>query len=99
LSLNQLKVYENCLILHKMHHNLLKCGFALVSNSVVTNRITRQSHLLRLPDYRSFTAQNSLFYNGLKYYNSLPASMKTVQNLVTFKKLLKAHVFYSIGIS
>jgi hypothetical protein len=76
LSLNQLRIYETCIALYKMHHGNLRCGFSLVTNSEITNRNTRQSNTLRLPGYRTSTAQNSFFYNGINNYNNLPTNIK-----------------------
>ena len=50
---------------------------------------TRQSNLIESSFQRLSTTQKSIYYEGPKIWNSLPSSMKNIQDFNLFKKKLK----------
>lgn len=73
--LNSIK-YENILMIHKISTGLMKSDVLLIQNFSITQRITSQSQLLRLPVFLKSTLQKSLFYTGIASYNSFIVNLK-----------------------
>jgi hypothetical protein len=96
LSLKQLYNYESIFLIHKMRCNLIKCNVPLLTNFSVTGRNTRAAHHLRVPRFFTAGAQKSVFYKGLKLYNSLPEDIKSIASISEFKSKLKTHVSRTI---
>jgi hypothetical protein len=92
LSLNQLKVYQKHLLIYKIKNNLLKTSISMVENISVTRKETRSSKNLRLPDFKTSSAQRSFVFSGIHAFNSLPTHIKDCPLISTFKKLLKEHI-------
>jgi len=57
-------------------------------------RTKKQGDRLELGKTRS--AQKSVFYEGVKMYNSLPADIKQSDRLKTFKRELKEYILNRI---
>lgn len=80
LSFLQLCNYESILFIHKISINKIKCDFELVSNETITNRSTRQSNLLRPPNFLMSKSQVSLFYRGINLYNKFAEYDKLIKS-------------------
>ena len=52
-----------------------------------------RSPILLIPKVISNIGKRSFSFIGPKFYNSLPADIKSLDNLVKFKKSLKYHLF------
>lgn len=85
--------YENILFIYKVYMGLTKCDLKLIKNYEITNRTTRQSRNLRVPDFISTRAQSSIFYHGLVMFNSFRTylSKKNV-SLLTNINVIKAEI-------
>jgi len=64
--------------------------FVIVGNE--NQRLTRQVGNIVLKLRKTRSAQKSVVYEGVKMYNSLPASMKQSDRLKTFKRELKEYI-------
>jgi len=53
---------------------------------------TRQAGNIELQFRKTKSAQKSLFYEGVKMYNALPAEIKNCDRLDLLKRRLKAHI-------
>ena len=61
-----------------------------------TQRVLRIQDDFNMRRKNSRAAENSLFHNGLKLYNSLPKSINEEKSLNIFKKLLKSYIFQNV---
>jgi hypothetical protein len=97
LSINQLKVYESIMLIHKIKNGLLKSNLQFQTNALTSKRNTRTSQNLRPPNYRSSFGQKSVIYNGINLYNGLPDEIKKCSQLSMFKSKLKKYVASSFS--
>lgn len=67
--------------------------------SDVSSRTLRNQSDFSLPNYKSNTTRNSIYYEGLKLYNQLPNDIKNCKTLLTFKLKCKKYVSEQIPIS
>ena len=58
-------------------------------NSQIHNYNTRNAHLFRLPLCRTITRQFSIYFQGLKFYNSLNSTITALSSSASFKRKLK----------
>jgi len=56
------------------------------------DRQTRQAGNIVVAFRRTRSAQKSLFYEGIKMYNSLPTEIKQCDKIVSFKRLLREYI-------
>jgi len=73
---------------------LLRNKFVIVGNE--SQRSTRQAENIVLEFRKTRSAQKSVFYEGVKMYNSLSASIKQSDRLKTFKRELKEYILSRI---
>jgi len=59
-------------------------------------RLTRQAGNIVLGFRKTRSAQESVFYEGAKMYNSLPVRIKQCDGLRTFKSELKEYILNTI---
>lgn len=57
---------------------------------------TRGRNNFRIPNYTKAMTQNSLFYKGLKLYNSLPLEIKQSNTINEFKKKCRSHMMLNV---
>jgi hypothetical protein len=95
LPISKLHHYESILFIYKVVNGIIDSDYQFTTNLSVTGRITRQSSLLRPPNYILGLAQNSIFYSGIKYYNHFIQAKpdSATMNLPSFKQHLKTFVF------
>jgi hypothetical protein len=94
LSFLQLCEYESLLLIHKIKLGQVRCEMSLMANEASQTRNTRQSKLLKLPNYSMAKTQHSLFYKGVQLYNKFCIETKPL-NSMTIKDLkdsIKAYV-------
>jgi len=92
MSIKQRLNYRVCIFIYRILNNMLlpRNKFIIVGNE--NQRTTRQAGNI-VPELRKTkSAQKSVFYEGVKMYNSLPASIKQSDRLKTFKRELKEYV-------
>ena len=80
LTLISLFILETSSLIHKHVRGI---------SGPMHQRDTRRVRDLRLPIPVSTLTKNSFIYNGRKIFNHLPASIKEITDLKTFKKSLK----------
>ena len=97
LKLSSLTEYETILLIFKIKHDLLKCNITLPINSNIHNYPTRRRTDFHITTYRTKRAQTNVFYFGLKLYNELPNHIKSLQNLIPFKKALKIFILENMN--
>jgi len=77
MSIKQRLYYGVCVFIYKILNNilpvLLQNKFVIVENE--NQRLTRQAGNIVLEHRRTWSAQKSVFYEGVKMYNSLPANI------------------------
>lgn len=59
-------------------------------------RQTRQAGNLVVTFRRTRSAQKSLFYEGIKMYNSLPIEVKQCKKIVSFKRVLREYILNNV---
>jgi len=94
ISIKQRLYYSVCVFIYKILNNmlpvLLRDKFVIVGNE--KQRLTRQAGNIVLEVRKTRNAQKSVFYEGVKIYNSLPANIKQSDRLKTFKHKLKEYI-------
>ena len=53
---------------------------------------TRNAENARTPNFLFSRSQNSLFYNGIHFYNSMPREIRRASTIAEFKTMCIAHV-------
>lgn len=99
LSFLQLCDYESIFFIHKVKSGLIKSDITLSVNENTTNRKTRQSELLRPPQFMTVQSQSSLFYRGVNLYNQFHISKSNksnVESLSTLKSSIKRFVVHNL---
>jgi len=98
MSIKQRLYYNVCVFIYKILNNmlpvLLRNKFAIIGNE--NQRLTRQTGNIVLDLRRTRSAQKSVFHEGVKMYNSLPADIKQKDRLETFKHDLKEYILSRI---
>lgn len=82
LPLSKLIEYEYILIIYKMKKNLIhitNINEILQTNFSITNRVSRTGCHFHLPKLTTDVAMKSLFFEGVKLYNSLPTEWKDLK--------------------
>jgi len=69
---------------------LVRNKFVILGNE--NQRLTKQAGNIVLELRKTRNAQKSVFYEGVKMYNSLPANIKQSDRLKTFKHQLKEYI-------
>jgi len=77
-------------ILNDMLLTQLRNRLQIVGNECT--RETRQADNIELQFRKAKSAQKSLFYEGVKLYNILPAEIKNCDRLNLLKRRLKEHI-------
>ena len=78
------------------------CNMSLFApNSVYHDINTRQKNDLHVPHAHQTMYQKGVLYSGIKVFNALPSSIKTISNnpkkfKTTLKRYLLSHSFYSV---
>ena len=98
MSIRQRLYYNVCTFIFKIVNNILpeqlKDQLELVGSN--NDRQTRQTGDIAIRFRRTRSAQKSMFYEGVKMYNTLPAEIKRCEKLEMFKRMLKEHVLRTI---
>lgn len=98
LSIDQRIKLNTLILIFKIKLNLLPNY--LNTNIKYVNDIhsydTRTRNDFSLPNYKKVCTQNSLYYNGLKLYNSLPSNVKESNSVIEFKRKCKEYVITNI---
>ena len=83
--------------MYNFNKDLLPSAFAemFVKNNTFHNYPTRHSGELHLPLLRTISAQNTFFYEGPKFWNSLTNDIKVSPSLNSFKNKLKLFLVQS----
>lgn len=77
-------------ILNGMLPTQLRDRLQIIGNECA--RETRQTGNIELQFRKTKSAQKSLFYEGIKIYNVLPAEIKNCDRLELFKRRLRTHI-------
>lgn len=101
LSISQRIKFNTLVMIFKIKIGLLP---DYLSNEIkyvhnVNRRTLRNSNDFRLPNFKANTTRNSIFYEGLKMFNSLPNILKELNSLVKFKSECKKFVKENYPIS
>lgn len=98
MSVRQRLYYNVCLFIFKIVRNLLteqlRNRLEIVGN--VSERQTRQAGDIAIQFRRTRSAQKSMFYEGVKLYNDLPAEMKHCDRIEPFKRMLKEYILFNV---
>lgn len=98
MSVRQRLYYSVCIFIFKIVNNMAP---VVLSNKIEIevrecDRQTRQAENIRLTLRKTRSAQKSLFYEGIKMYNSLPIEIRQREKLTSFRRLLKEYVVKSV---
>ncbi|CAL1687504.1 unnamed protein product [Lasius platythorax] len=90
------RLYSNvCIFIFKILKSMLPDQLTIVENE--SERQTRQAEDIVMQFCRTTSAQKSMFYEGVKMYNALPAEMRQNETLEVFKRALKEHVIIHVN--
>ena len=94
MSVRQLIIFKTLIFIYKIIQGEAP---EYLSNRIIykyqtQNRTLRNSNDINLTDANKACSQNSLFYKGIKLFNSLPSEIKNCETISQFKKLLKKFV-------
>src|SRR5436190_1383537 len=94
MSVKQRLFYNTCLFVFKMSKGMLTEMLKDRTESVgeTSDRQTRQHMNIALQMRKTSNAQKSLFYEGVKMFNSLPRDVKNSALLPEFKRKLRDYV-------
>jgi len=83
-----------CIFIYKILSNMLPEALRNRIEIVGSDREkqTRQTGNTVLKFRKARTAQKSIFYEGIKMYDSLPAMMKQCHGIESFKRTLKEYI-------
>ena len=90
LTLVNVHRHEICKFIHNDLHSNNRFEFR--ARNSVHNHVTRSNTHLSLPQPRSNTLRNSIFYDGLQVYNNIPNDLKSISSSNSFKNTLKFHL-------
>jgi len=98
MTIKQRLYYNVRIFIYKILNNMLP---VLLRNKFViagkeNQRSTRQTGDIVLEFRKTKSAQKSVFYEGVKMYNSLPTSIKQNERLGTFKRELRDYTLSRI---
>ena len=91
LKINDLYLFQLGQFMYNYNRNLLPSTFndMFMKNQSFHNYPTRHSGEFHLPRLRTLSAQNTFFYEGPKFWNSLKDEIKDSPSLNSFKNKLK----------
>ena len=91
LKIDDLYQFHLGCIMHKLNKTDLPyiIESVFIKNSEIHKYPTRQTNLYHLPKTRLRLLQNTLMYNGPKFWNSLEPELQQTTNFYTFKRKLK----------
>lgn len=99
MSVKQRLYYNVCIFIFKTLNNLLpeqlKDKLQIVGN--VRERQTRQAEDIVIQFRRTTSAQKSMFYEGVKMYNALPAEIRRCETIELFKRMLKEYIIMNVN--
>jgi hypothetical protein len=71
----------------------------LQTNSGILSINMRCKHTLHQPSAKLTSYQEGIYYAGIKLFNTLPDSIKSLNNIKSFKPALKDHLlFYTYSV-
>ena len=93
LELPIIYMYAVQLFMYKRHHDKLPCIFRglFCVNYEVSQRITRQSELLRMPDGKTSARRRTIVFSGVSLHNYFSHLISFNCSIVTYKRELKKH--------
>ena len=93
LELPNIYMYAVQLFMYKRHHDKLPCIFRglFCVNYEVSQRITRQSELLRMPDGKTSARRRTIVFSGVSLHNYFSHLISFNCSIVTYKRELKKH--------
>lgn len=86
MSVRQRVYYNACIFISKIINGLLPQN--LSSKLTIVEGRTRQAGNIEMQFRKTKSAQKSLFYEGIRMFNNIPAEIKLCDNIVTFKREL-----------
>ena len=97
LKIRDLYLLQLGQFMYNYNKGLLPSAFSemFVKNNTFHNYPTRHSGELHLPLLRTISAQNTFFYEGPKFWNSLSNAIKVSPSLNSFKNKLKLFLIQS----
>lgn len=100
MSVKQRWMFNLMTFIFKIKNNLAPKYLTqkLKYNNDTHNLNTRNKNELRLPNIKSKFARNTIFYNGIKMYNTLPPVLKHETNIKKFKINLEQYIKQNINI-
>ena len=93
LELPKIYMYAVQLFMYKRHHDKLPCIFRgpLCVHCEVSQCITRQSELLRMPDGKTSARRRTIVFSGVSLHNHFSHLISFNSSIVTYKRQLKKH--------
>jgi hypothetical protein len=87
------RVYLNTLVLiYKMKNTMLTKYMSdeVQLNRQVAEKVLRNADDFRLPKYNKSCTENTMWHNGLKFFNELPPQTKNLTHIEAFKKAVES---------
>lgn len=100
MSVKQRWLFNAMMFIFKIKNNLLPKYLTekLKYNHEIHNVNTRNKCEIRLPHVKSKLARSTIFYSGVKFFNSLPPVLRNERNINKFKTSLKKYIREKISI-
>lgn len=98
MSIRQRLCYNVCVFIFKIINNMASMALSNKIEIVGSecDRQTRQAGNIVVTYRRTRSAQKSLFYEGIKMYNSLPTELKQCKKIVAFKRMLRGYILKNV---
>lgn len=94
MSVRQRLYYNVCTFIFKIINGMLPQQ--LSNKLVLVGGRTRQAENIIIQFRKTRSAQKSLFYEGIKMYNAMPAEIRQCDRLLIFKRKLKEFIVTSV---
>lgn len=91
LDITNLYKLKTCVLLHFINLKEKHSNITLTQINVLHNHATRQNDNIKTPTIKSNFGKRSILYDGIIIYNNLPRNLKSIKNVLTFKKQIKKY--------
>lgn len=98
MTIRQRIVYNTCLFIHKVRSKLYPDYLYSEFDFNQTNYATRNMTILKITHTKTLSAEKTLVYRGLSWYNKLPSELTDENRINLFKLKLRNYIKENVGL-
>ena len=91
LNFNNIRYYFCALVIHKFIH-LGYCS-DIFQHSAALRQTRNNVNTVQIPFFRTARGQQSIMYSASSMWNNLPNNIRSISNVITFKRTLKTYLY------